>query len=111
MEKLVQHYLKRGYPKKLIMNNYEKVINLTQAESSEPKERDNLNDPMVMVRNYNPTNPDIKKIISRNWNIISNSDDCAEVLPEPPIVGFKDQKLQSLDNLNQNLKKKYIFLI
>ena len=42
-----------------------------------------------MVTNYNPTNPDIKKLIHGNWNIITNSQDCDTLFPDKPILGFR----------------------
>ena len=41
-----------------------------------------------MVTSYNPTNPDIKKLIHGNWNIITNSQDCDTLFPNKPILGF-----------------------
>ena len=41
-----------------------------------------------MVTNYNPMNPNIKGIIHRNWNIISNSPHCGPIFLEKPIIEF-----------------------
>ena len=43
----------------------------------------------VMVPNYNPSNPKIKEIIHKIWNIISNSPDCGPIFNEKPIIGFR----------------------
>ena len=43
----------------------------------------------VMVTNYNPMNPNIKGIIHRNWNIISNSPDCGPIFLDKPFIGFR----------------------
>ena len=32
-----------------------------------------------MVTNSNATDPDIKKLIKQNWNIVSNSTDCGHI--------------------------------
>ena len=43
-----------------------------------------------MVTNDNPSNPNIKEIIHKNWNIISNSPDCGPIFTtKQPIIGFK----------------------
>ena len=42
-----------------------------------------------MVTNYNPCNPNIKNIIHKNWNIITNSADCGQLFTNRPIVGFR----------------------
>ena len=42
-----------------------------------------------MVINYNPQNPDIRKLIMRNWNIISNSQGCGHFFSKPHILGYR----------------------
>ena len=53
-----------------------------------------------MMTTYNPSNPDIKKFIGKNWNIIEHSNDCANTFPSTPIVGFR-----KLPNLREILTK------
>ena len=58
----------------------------TQDELLEVKIKDK-NETPVMVTNYNPTNPDIKKLIHGNWNIVTN----------PSIVTHCSQRNRSWD--------------
>ena len=53
-----------------------------------------------MVTNYNPGNANIGQLIMNNWNIISNSQDCAHIFQVKPIVGFR-----KLPNLRDQLMK------
>ena len=43
----------------------------------------------VMVTNYNPMNPNIKEIIHRNWNIITNSPNCGPIFQDKNLIGFR----------------------
>ena len=57
-------------------------------------------DTPVMITTFNPSNPDIKKFITKNWNIIERNNDCAHTFPSKPIVGFR-----KLPNLREMLTK------
>ena len=50
-----------------------------------------------MVTTYNPANSDIRKFIHKNWNIIENTEELAEIFPEKPLLGFR--RLPNLRNL------------
>ena len=50
-----------------------------------------------MVTKFNPSNPDIKKFIHSNWNIIQHSSDCVNTFKDKPLVGFR--KLSNIRNL------------
>ena len=71
----------------------------TQDELLEVKTKELTKVP-VMTTKFNPTNPNIKDFIHGNWNIIENSNDCAQTFPEKPIIGFK-----RLPNLRDMLTK------
>ena len=98
-EKLTSYYLKRGYPQKALTKHYKRASKFTQNELLEVKLKSPINTP-AMVTNFNPCNPNIKEIIHRNWNIISNSPDCAPIFKDKPIVGFR--RLPNLRNLLTN---------
>ena len=49
-----------------------------------------------MVTTYNPTNPDIRGFIHKNWNIIENTEELKDIFPEKPLIGFK--RLPNLRN-------------
>ena len=42
-----------------------------------------------MVTNFNPCNPNIKQLIYKNWNVLSNSPDCRKLFSEKPVIGFR----------------------
>ena len=53
-----------------------RAYKFTQDELLDVKTKEPTNVP-VMTTRFNPTNPDIKKFIHENWNIIDNSNDCS----------------------------------
>ena len=50
-----------------------------------------------MVTQYNPSNPDIRRLIGKNWNILSNCDEIGKIFTELPLVRFR--KLPNLRNI------------
>ena len=78
-DKLITYYLNRGYPEKAFMPmgqrvQFKRASKYSQDQLLEVKEKTSTKTP-VMVTNYNPSNPNIKQLIHRNWNIITNSPD------------------------------------
>ena len=87
-EKLIGYYQNRGYPEKALRKHYKRASEYTQDDLLEVRKKPQVDTP-VMVTNYNPCNPNIKEIIHKNWNIISNSADCGNLFQDKPIVGFR----------------------
>ena len=97
--KMIERYLKRGYLFQQLKKHMLRACKFTQDELLDVKTKEPTKVP-VMTTMFNPTNPDIKKFIYGNWNIIENSIDCAQTFPEKPIFGFK-----RLPNLRDILTK------
>ena len=87
-EKLMGYYLKRGYPEKALRKHYKRAAKFSQDELLEVAVKTPITTP-VMVTDYNPGNPSIKELIHKNWNIITNSQDCGPIFKDKPIVGFR----------------------
>jgi hypothetical protein len=75
--KMVNHYLKRGYPKNLLTKHRARARKYTQDELLEVSEKIPT-DREILVTRFNPNNPEIMKIIKKHWNIIQFSDDCKD---------------------------------
>ena len=89
-EKMIHHYLQRGYPKKLIMGHFRKANQFTQEDVLKPKKaksENNTNRP-ILITQYHPQNPDLRKIIDKHWNIIEFSRDCSQLFKKP-IIGYR----------------------
>ena len=58
-----------------------------------------------MVTKYNPKNPNIKKFIHSNWNIIEHCDDLKKIFTQKPLIGFR--RLPNLRDMLTNNKLSY----
>ena len=87
------------YPEKALRKHYSRASKYNQDELLEVIPRNPIDTP-VMVTNYNPCNPNIKNIIHKNWNIITNSSDCGQPFTSKPIVGFR--RLPNLKDMLTN---------
>ena len=85
---LIRYYLKRGYPFKQLKKHMLNACKYTQDELLEVKSKEPTKVP-VMTTMFNPSNPDIKHYIHKNWNIIENCAECADTFATKPIIGFK----------------------
>ena len=94
--KLTGYYLKRGYPFKSLKKHYSRAKSYTQNELLETTTKKTVDTP-VLVCQFNPTNPDIKGLVMKNWNIIQNSEDTEKIFKNRPLIGFR--KLPNLRNI------------
>ena len=85
---LTEFYIKRGYQIKSLTKHFNRANKYKQDDLLDIKPRETT-ETLVLVTNYNPQNPDIKNLIMRNCNIISNSQDCGHLFPKPPILGYR----------------------
>ena len=93
-EKLIKYYIKRDYPEKALRKHYKRASGFTQDELLEVMPKKGTTTP-VMVTNYNTCNPNIKQLIHKNWNILSNSPDCGTLFSEP-VIGFRLPNLRDM---------------
>ena len=87
-EKLIKYYLKRSHSEKALIKHYKRASKYKQDDLLDVVKKTPVKTP-VMVTNYNPMNPNIKGIIHRNWNIISNSPDFGHIFLDKPLIGFR----------------------
>ena len=91
---MVQHYIERGYPKKLVLKAREKakMVNrdslLNPDRQNSKNKQSNLNI-VPLVLTHHPSNKQIQKIIMDNWGILDYSDLCKEILPEKPLFATR----------------------
>ena len=103
-EKLIQYYLKRGYPEQSLRKHYTRACRYKEDDLLDVIEKQPVKTP-VMVTDYNPMNPNIKGMIHRNWNIIANSPDCSIIFLDKPLVGFR--RLPNLRDYLTNSSTQY----
>ena len=89
-DKLTQYYLKRGYPIKQLKNHHHRVKKFTQQELLQLNSTiKTANTSPVMVTKYNPKNPNVKKFIHSNWNMIEHCDELKKIFTQKPLIGFR----------------------
>jgi hypothetical protein len=93
---MIRHYIRRGYPRKLLVKHRENAKMFSQRDLLTPKEKV-ITDREIMVTRFNPNNPDIMKILRKHWNIIQFSDDCTNNFSHNPMLGLRKQP--NLNNL------------
>ena len=102
--KLTGYYLNRGYPFKSLKAHYKRARGFTQDQLLESTFKKTVDTP-VMVTQFNPANPDIKKMVRKHWNIISNCEELNNIFKSPPLIGFR--KLPNLREILTSAKIRY----
>ena len=68
------------------MNHFRRANALTQVEALEDKKVEISTMPLtkkrkpILITQYHPDNPDLRKIINKHWNIIEFSRDCGDFI-------------------------------
>jgi len=73
LTELGQHFLNRNYPIDIINTAFQKVSSLTQLESLQCKIKNRNEDIIPFVIEYNPSLPNIGKIINKYWDLLKLS--------------------------------------
>ena len=94
--KLTGYYLNRGYPFKSLKKHYKRAKAFSQDQLLETTQRKSVDTP-VMVCQFNPSNPDISKLVRQNWNVIQNSEETSKIFTSKPLIGYR--KLPNLRDI------------
>jgi hypothetical protein len=86
---MVGHYLRRGYPKKILKKHVDEVKKLKQCDLLEPKEKQDSMDRIVLTLEYNPANPDILGIINSEWHQLESSPKLSKLFKNKPLLAHK----------------------
>jgi hypothetical protein len=86
---MVNHYLRRGYPKRIIMKHVEEVRHLHQDDLLEVKSKDEGLDRLTLTLEYNPANPDILGIINNEWDLLQSSPKLSKLFDKKPMLAHK----------------------
>jgi hypothetical protein len=100
-ENMIAHYIRRGYPKRILKKHLAEIQKYSQDDLLLPKiKSDEKSNRMVLVLDYNPANPDIIGILKNNWKSLEASPNLGELFKEIPMVAHKRAK-----NLKDTLVK------
>jgi hypothetical protein len=86
---MIRHYIRRGYPQKLLTKHRDKARRYTQDQLLMVKDKQ-ITDREIMVTRFNPNNPDVMRILRKHWNIIEFSDDCNTQFTNNPYARTKE---------------------
>jgi hypothetical protein len=86
-----EHYLKRGYPLKIVEKSRLKAraqnrAKLLNPEPSEKQENDNI---LPLILTHHPSNHQVRKVIMENWGLLAFSDIGKKALPKLPLFGTR----------------------
>ena len=86
------------------MSHFHRVNQYTQAEAlqntKQAADTQQKHKP-ILITQYHPYNPDLRKIVDKHWNIIQYSRDCGQLF-QKPIVGYR--RLPNLKDKLTNAK-------
>jgi peptide-methionine (R)-S-oxide reductase len=68
---LLQHFLQRGYPRKLLTDQKNKALQLVQRDLLQPRIADQEDDPLIYITKYHPEGPQVRKILQGNQPILN----------------------------------------
>ena len=63
-------------------------IKFTERDSALKQDNKNKQEISPFVTQYEPSVPNIKQILMKNWHIIQNQPRLREIVKEPPIISF-----------------------
>ena len=102
--KMIKHYVNRGYPEKNLRAFSDKAAKFKQIDLLNTVNKNKVTRP-IMVTQFNPLNPDIRKWLRENWSRLLTTNDLKEIFRERPMVAYK--KLPTLSTLLTNAKVQY----
>ena len=83
--------LERGYPEELV-NKIQAEVDFSSrniALKYKPMTSKNI---LPFVTTYNPSVPEHKEILMKNWFLITNNPNLARIFPDAPIVAYRKDK-------------------
>ena len=86
-------FVARGYPVQLIQEGRRKAASTPRALLLAGRNANQTGTNRVpMVTTYHPKNAPVCKILSRNYNILTNDDSTSVIISQPPLKAFRRAK-------------------
>ena len=82
------HLLQRGYPEDLINTTLSEVNFKDRKLALQQKQKINLRI-LPFVTQYQPSVPNLKQILMKNWHLIEQQPLLSEIYKKPPLVSYK----------------------
>ena len=88
--------LERGYPKDLVINILSTVEFSARQSALDNKGRTSKQI-LPFVTTFNPATPNLKKILTKHWHLLSQTENLKRIYSDPPTVSYrKDKSLKDL---------------
>ena len=91
LDRLKEYFLTRNYPKQAIDEAVGKVSSMSMDDALKPTCHTKIQDIIPFVCTYNPSLPNIGKVINQYWNLLkySKSESLGKLFNCKPIIAFK----------------------
>ncbi len=92
---LSAHFIRRGYPDKLVRESYLKARGMDRDTLLNPpgNNRKKSSDGLFLITKYNPNNPNLAKTVKQNWPILAdNTSTRQSLLPKSVTFGHRRPK-------------------
>ena len=88
-----KHFLRRGYPKDLVIEAFNKALNTERSTLLKQKDkRDKGTDSNILVTTYNPGYHGLKKVVQDNWDILGRSCTTRNIHRKKVLTSFRRPK-------------------
>ena len=90
---LVETFVKRGYQEEKVIEQVNKAIKIPRTDLLKEKDTKKITQQRIpLVIPYNRTNPPVKDIIMKHWNILQIDRNISDSFKDQPILAFKRNK-------------------
>ena len=90
LRKLFTRFLKRGYNKETLLTQFNRAISLPRDILLQPKSKSKpTNNRVPLVVTFDPSLPNLGKIVHNNFHLLSNDPTTAQIFTSPPLVSYR----------------------
>ncbi|XP_074633997.1 uncharacterized protein LOC141892561 [Acropora palmata] len=82
------HLIERGYPENLIITTLSEVIFEDRKLALQRKQKENKRI-LPFVTQYQPSVPNLKQILMKNWHLIEQQPFLSEIYKDTPLISYK----------------------
>ena len=92
LDELQESFLKRGYNKQNIREQFTKVSNQDRSQLLTYKPKNKNKNQLLFITTYNKTLPRIQSAIEKQWNLLQINEELANVFQEKPKIAYRRNK-------------------
>jgi hypothetical protein len=88
-ENMKQNYIRRNYPVRILMKHINVVKLLKQSDLLQVTVKSKDDNPLILILEYNPANPDLLKILNTHWPQLKASPTLGPVFIKGPRIAHR----------------------